>query len=116
MPHPRGRPHQSIPPARFPSDREARHPRDAEDGPAMARPTPAQYATGAATVVLATVALLLLTGTTGTGGIVLVAAAALALGLLAAATVAVRHAPGQHPAAVRSVGPASLRESTGTRR
>ncbi|NEE39588.1 hypothetical protein G3M53_81125, partial [Streptomyces sp. SID7982] len=55
-------------------------------------------------------------GTTGTGGIVLVAAAALALGLLAAATVAVRHAPGQHPAAVRSVGPASLRESAGTRR
>ncbi|MFE1506201.1 hypothetical protein ACFW63_27055 [Streptomyces albidoflavus] len=42
----------------------------------MARPTPAQYATGTATVVLATLALLLLTGTTGGAGVALIAAAA----------------------------------------
>ncbi|MEV5407057.1 hypothetical protein AB0L20_31545 [Streptomyces albidoflavus] len=47
----------------------------------MARPTPAQYATGTATVVLATLALLLLTGTTGGAGVALIAAAALGLGL-----------------------------------
>ncbi|MEL7992482.1 MULTISPECIES: hypothetical protein [Streptomyces] len=53
----------------------------------MARPTPAQYATGTATVVLATLALLLLTGTTGGAGVALIAAAALGLGLGAACTV-----------------------------
>ncbi|MCO6707033.1 hypothetical protein KQH19_09545, partial [Streptomyces sp. CHA3] len=39
----------------------------------MARPTLAQYATGTATVVLATLALLLLTGTTGGAGVALIA-------------------------------------------
>ncbi|MFD4986236.1 hypothetical protein [Streptomyces sp. NPDC058374] len=53
----------------------------------MARPTTAQYATGSATVVLATLALLLLTGTTEGPGLALVACAALALGLLAAGAV-----------------------------
>ncbi len=47
----------------------------------MARPTPAQYATGTATVVLTTLALLLLTGTTGGAGVALIAGAALGLGL-----------------------------------
>lgn len=72
----------------------------------MARPTTAQYATGSATVLLATFALLLLTGTTAGPGIALVACAALALGLLAAGAV-----PG-----ARSVASAAPRREPARRR
>ncbi|MEV4940088.1 hypothetical protein [Streptomyces zaomyceticus] len=56
----------------------------------MQRPNTAQLAYGGATVVLATVALLLLSGTTTTLGITVVSLAGLLLGLLVAVTMPVR--------------------------
>ncbi|MFJ8658657.1 hypothetical protein [Streptomyces sp. NPDC093795] len=56
----------------------------------MQRPNAAQLAYGSATVVLATVALLLLTRTTSTPGITAVSLAGLLLGLLVAVTMPVR--------------------------
>ncbi|MFJ5935954.1 hypothetical protein [Streptomyces sp. NPDC093071] len=50
----------------------------------MQRPNAAQLIRGSATVVLATVALLLLTGTTSTAGIAAACAAGLLLGVLVA--------------------------------
>ncbi|MEU6929126.1 hypothetical protein [Streptomyces sp. NPDC046385] len=59
----------------------------------MQRPTAAQSAYGSATVVLATVALLLLSGTTTTLGIAAICAAGLVLGVLVAVTMPVRRRP-----------------------
>ncbi|MFG2898603.1 hypothetical protein ACGFZH_16195 [Streptomyces zaomyceticus] len=56
----------------------------------MQRPNTAQLAYGGATVVLATVALLLLSGTTTTLGITVISLAGLLLGLLVAVTMPVR--------------------------
>ncbi|MFF6777823.1 hypothetical protein ACFY8W_30325 [Streptomyces sp. NPDC012637] len=56
----------------------------------MQRPNAAQYAYGSATVVLSTVALLLLAGTTTTLGIAAISAAGLMLGVLVAVTMPVR--------------------------
>ncbi|MFD3335432.1 hypothetical protein ACFWV1_22675 [Streptomyces sp. NPDC058700] len=56
----------------------------------MQRPNAAQLAYGSATVVLATVALLLLTGTTTTLGITVISLAGLLLGLLVTVTMPVR--------------------------
>ncbi|GAA3395169.1 hypothetical protein [Streptomyces roseoviridis] len=56
----------------------------------MQRPNAAQLAYGSATVVLSTVALLLLSGTTATLGIAAVCAAGLMLGVLVAVTMPVR--------------------------
>ncbi|MEV4946105.1 hypothetical protein [Streptomyces sp. NPDC053755] len=53
----------------------------------MPRPNAAQIAYGSATVVFSTVALLLLSRTTGTLGIVVVCAAGLLLGLVVATTL-----------------------------
>ncbi|MFE1379420.1 hypothetical protein ACFW6S_10825 [Streptomyces sp. NPDC058740] len=59
----------------------------------MQRPNAAQSAYGSATVVLATVALLLLSGTTTTLGIAAICAAGLILGVLVAVTMPVRTRP-----------------------
>lgn len=56
----------------------------------MQRPNAAQLAYGSATVVLATVALLLLSRTTTTLGIAVICAAGLLLGVLVAVTMPVR--------------------------
>ncbi|MFD3534497.1 hypothetical protein [Streptomyces sp. NPDC058664] len=56
----------------------------------MQRPNAAQLAYGSATVVLATVALLLLSRTTTTLGITVISLAGLLLGLLVAVTMPVR--------------------------
>ncbi|MFF9198600.1 hypothetical protein ACF09L_25630 [Streptomyces sp. NPDC014779] len=56
----------------------------------MQRPNAAQYATGSATVVLSTVALLLLSGTTTALGVAVICAAGLFLGVLVAVTMPVR--------------------------
>ncbi|MEU4078596.1 hypothetical protein DEJ45_22775 [Streptomyces venezuelae] len=70
----------------------------------MQRPNAAQLAYGSATVVVATVALLLLSGTTSTVGITAVSLAGLLLGLLVAVTMPVRttavKAPDEVPAQV----------------
>ena len=50
----------------------------------MPRPTPAQFAYGSATVVLSTLAMLLLSGASSGPGVVLVTLAGLALGVLVA--------------------------------
>ncbi|CAM5285270.1 hypothetical protein STANM309S_06687 [Streptomyces tanashiensis] len=59
----------------------------------MQRPNAAQLTYGSATVVLATVALLLLSGTTTTLGIAVICAAGLLLGALVAVTMPVRERP-----------------------
>ncbi|MFI8517250.1 hypothetical protein ACIGEZ_05400 [Streptomyces sp. NPDC085481] len=59
----------------------------------MQRPNAAQFAYGSATVVLATVALLLLSRTTTTLGIAVICAAGLMLGVLVAVTMPVRATP-----------------------
>ncbi|MFE0640428.1 hypothetical protein ACFW2Y_02180 [Streptomyces sp. NPDC058877] len=59
----------------------------------MLRPNTAQLAYGSATVVLATVALLLLSGTTTTLGIAAVCVATLLLGILVAVTMPRREQP-----------------------
>ncbi|WP_336322939.1 hypothetical protein [Streptomyces lavendofoliae] len=77
----------------------------------MPRPTAAQLAYGSATVVFATVAMLLLSGTTTGLGVALIGVVALALGLLVAMTLptpAARRAAGD-PAA-RPPVPAERRE------
>jgi hypothetical protein len=56
----------------------------------MPRPTAAQFAYGALTVVFATLAMLLLSQTRSGTGIVVIAVAALGLGLLVSCTAAVR--------------------------
>ena len=58
----------------------------------MPRPTAAQFVYGSATVVLSTLAMLLLSQTRSAAGIALVACAGLVLGLLVAMTVPVPRA------------------------
>ncbi|WP_351232938.1 hypothetical protein [Streptomyces sp. NPDC002133] len=81
----------------------------------MPRPTAAQLAYGSATVVVSTVAMLLLSRTTTGIGVAVIGIAALALGLLVAVTVplpvraqakAARRAPSNHAAAVPEEVPA----------
>ncbi|MFC9388991.1 hypothetical protein DEJ44_12315 [Streptomyces venezuelae] len=78
----------------------------------MQRPNAAQLAYGSATVVVATVALLLLSGTTSTLGITAVSLAGLLLGLLVAVTMPVRttavKAPDEVPAQVPAHAPAHV--------
>ncbi|MEU8761220.1 hypothetical protein [Streptomyces sp. NPDC048659] len=71
----------------------------------MQRPTAAQSAYGSATVVFATVALLLLSGTTTTLGIAAICAAGLILGVLVAVTMPVRGRPVK-PSVTAATGPA----------
>ncbi|WP_306324876.1 hypothetical protein [Streptomyces venezuelae] len=74
----------------------------------MQRPNAAQLAYGSATVVVATVALLLLSGTTSTLGITAISLAGLLLGLFVAVTMPVRttavKAPDEVPARVPARG------------
>ncbi|WP_369144482.1 hypothetical protein [Streptomyces sp. R44] len=63
----------------------------------MQRPNAAQLTYGSATVVLATVALLLLSGTTTTLGIAVICTASLLLGTLVAVTMPVRERPVNTP-------------------
>ncbi|MGW8765581.1 hypothetical protein ACWGN5_24075 [Streptomyces sp. NPDC055815] len=63
----------------------------------MQRPNAAQLTYGSATVVLATVALLLLSGTTTTLGIAVICTAGLLLGALVAVTMPVRERPVNTP-------------------
>ncbi|MFC7920747.1 hypothetical protein [Streptomyces cinereoruber] len=73
----------------------------------MQRPNAAQLTYGSATVVLATVALLLLSGTTTLPGIAAVCAAGLLLGVLVAVTMPGRAGPVKTSAPVRSAGEAA---------
>ncbi|RPF40826.1 hypothetical protein EDD96_4605 [Streptomyces sp. Ag109_G2-6] len=66
----------------------------------MPRPTAAQLAYGSATVVVSTIAMLLLSQTSTGIGVAVISAAALALGLLVALTVPLPRRRGRH-AAVR---------------
>ncbi|WFB09254.1 hypothetical protein LRS74_21085 [Streptomyces sp. LX-29] len=79
----------------------------------MPRPTPAQLAYGSATVVLSTLAMLLLSETRSGLGIALIALASLALGLLIALTVPMPrayHRPSRTVAAGRPSAPAQPRQ------
>lgn len=70
----------------------------------MPRPTAAQFAYGALTVVFATLAMLLLSQTRSGAGIVVISVAALALGLLVAVTATSRtSAPAQRAPSVGRV-------------
>ncbi|MEU2269913.1 hypothetical protein ABZ568_26630 [Streptomyces olindensis] len=69
---------------------------------AMPRPTAAQLAYGSCTVILSTLAMLLLSQTSSGVGIAVITVAALALGLLVAMTVPL---PGKRPAAVEQPAP-----------
>lgn len=71
----------------------------------MPRPTAAQLAYGSATVIVSTIAMLLLSQTSTGLGVAVISAAALALGLLVALTVPIPRRRGRH-AAGRS-GPAA---------
>ncbi|MEU9251447.1 hypothetical protein AB0D66_06335 [Streptomyces sp. NPDC048270] len=64
----------------------------------MPRPTAAQLAYGSATVVVSTIAMLLLSQTSSGLWIAFIAAAALALGLLVAVTVPLPRSRGRHAA------------------
>jgi hypothetical protein len=88
-------------------------PKTAEDTIAMPRPTAAQLAYGSCTVVLSTLAMLLLSQTSSGLGITVIALAALALGLLVAMTVPL---PGTRtvPAPAESVEPAPEEERVTT--
>ncbi|RSS43052.1 hypothetical protein [Streptomyces sp. WAC08241] len=68
----------------------------------MQRPNAAQLIRGSATVVLATVALLLLSGTTTTPGITAACAAGLLLGVLVAVRMPGRAGPVKTPAPTAS--------------
>ncbi len=71
----------------------------------MPRPTAAQLAYGSATVVVSTIAMLLLSQTTTGLGVAVISAAALALGLLVALTVPLPRRRGRH--AARTGAPAT---------
>lgn len=58
----------------------------------MPRPTPAQLAYGSATVVLSTLAMLLLSGASSGFGVVVIVVAGLALGVLVAVTLSMPRA------------------------
>ncbi|MEW5653779.1 hypothetical protein ACPCSP_02970 [Streptomyces cinereoruber] len=76
----------------------------------MQRPNAAQLTYGSATVVLATVALLLLSGTTTLPGIAAACAAGLLLGVLVAVTMPGRAGPVKTSAPVRSASGTSGNE------
>src|SRR3954447_17948958 len=76
------RPEAGEKPGRHPS-----HPTSSEDTIAMPRPTAAQLAYGSCTVIFSTLAMLLLSQTSSSLGIVLITLSALAIGLLVAMTV-----------------------------
>ncbi|HZF93072.1 hypothetical protein [Streptomyces sp.] len=80
----------------------------------MPRPTAAQLAYGSCTVILSTLALLLLSQTSSPAGIALVAVAALALGLLVALRVPVRTAPRPAPASPAARPAAQQRVAAGS--
>ncbi|GAA0284568.1 hypothetical protein GCM10010302_23410 [Streptomyces polychromogenes] len=65
----------------------------------MPRPTAAQLAYGSATVIVSTIAMLLLSQTSTGIGVAVISAAALALGLLVALTVPLPRRRGRHAAA-----------------
>lgn len=79
----------------------------------MPRPTPAQFAYGSATVVLSTLAMLLLSGASSEPSVMVIVIAGLALGVLVAVTLAMpwaaRGAPADEeaPVAARVPGPRS---------
>ncbi|MEJ8644130.1 hypothetical protein WKI68_27970 [Streptomyces sp. MS1.HAVA.3] len=64
----------------------------------MPRPTAAQLAYGSATVIVSTIAMLLLSQTSTGLGVAVISAAALALGLLVALTVPMPRRRGRHAA------------------
>ncbi|MFF4322066.1 hypothetical protein [Streptomyces sp. NPDC001568] len=64
----------------------------------MPRPTAAQLAYGSATVIVSTIAMLLLSQTSTGLGVAVISAAALALGLLVALTVPAPRRRGRHAA------------------
>ncbi|MFJ6796473.1 hypothetical protein [Streptomyces sp. NPDC091268] len=64
----------------------------------MPRPTAAQLAYGSATVIVSTIAMLLLSQTSTGLGVAVISAAALALGLLVALTVPFPRRRGRHAA------------------
>ncbi|AYV27943.1 hypothetical protein HET69_39400 [Streptomyces sp. CJ_13] len=72
----------------------------------MPRPTAAQLAYGSATVLVSTIAMLLLSQTSTGAGVAVICAAALALGLLVALTVPAPSRRGRH-AATRAKAPGS---------
>ncbi|WP_030962795.1 hypothetical protein [Streptomyces sp. NRRL S-378] len=76
----------------------------------MPRPTAAQLAYGSATVIVSTIAMLLLSQTSTGLGVAVISAAALALGLLVALTVPVPKRHGRH--AARTGASASAAEAT----
>ncbi|MFF8290303.1 hypothetical protein ACF068_13890 [Streptomyces sp. NPDC016309] len=76
----------------------------------MPRPTAAQLAYGSATVVFATVAMLLVSRTTTGLGVALIGVAALALGLLVAMTLPASAGRRAAPDAARPPVPARRRE------
>ncbi|MFF0474104.1 hypothetical protein [Streptomyces sp. NPDC004284] len=80
----------------------------------MPRPNTTQLTYGSATVVLATVALLLLSGTTTVLGIATVCTAGLLLGVLVAVTMPVRGRPVKTPAHEEIRVPAAERVGAGT--
>ncbi|MGW7329196.1 hypothetical protein ACWGIU_11525 [Streptomyces sp. NPDC054840] len=86
----------------------------------MPRPTAAQLAYGSATVVVSTIAMLLLSQTSTGLGVAVISAAALALGLLVALTVPIPRRRGRHAArtgASRAAGaPAAQESATGATR
>ncbi|MGW6820455.1 hypothetical protein, partial [Streptomyces sp. NPDC055005] len=73
----------------------------------MPRPTAAQLAYGSATVVVSTIAMLLLSQTSTGIGVAVISAAALGLGLLVALTVPIPRRRGRH-AAGRSADTAAV--------
>ncbi|MFJ8018293.1 hypothetical protein [Streptomyces sp. NPDC096339] len=74
----------------------------------MPRPTAAQLAYGSATVIVSTIAMLLLSQTSTGLGVAVISAAALALGLLVAVTVPAPARRGRHAARTGvAAGPAS---------
>ncbi|MFH8931778.1 hypothetical protein ACH4D4_32505 [Streptomyces pristinaespiralis] len=80
----------------------------------MPRPTAAQLAYGSATVVLSTVALLLLTRATDGVAVAAIGIASLALGLLVALTPSLRHRAAPRRAAAPPAAPASDPLTAGT--
>ncbi|GHB41618.1 hypothetical protein GCM10010347_09160 [Streptomyces cirratus] len=71
----------------------------------MPRPTAAQLAYGSATVIVSTIAMLLLSQTSTGIGIAVISAAALALGLLVALTVPIPRRRGRHAAGRSGAAP-----------
>ncbi|KOU70535.1 MULTISPECIES: hypothetical protein [Streptomyces] len=71
----------------------------------MPRPTAAQLAYGSATVIVSTIAMLLLSQTSTGLGVAVISAAALALGLLVALTVPVPRRRGRHAARTAAGAP-----------